>query len=384
MTQARTRSSAITVGLCAVALASTGYAPAPSSTPGGASLGGSARLAAIERLGPIPCEAYPLHDFPPRVLALPVPPAIDLDSIRAMGALGHPAFGSRDGEIAAEIGRRPLISTVVVRARVGERGNIVIVRGPEHLVDGQAVGSLARELRHPAQLDAGTQLRLVYRVAGDSSASAQLMGLEVGSGATARRAFYVDRGERWPAGFYARDGKPVAGGFLRFPVPYVRITSRFSEGRHHPILKRRKPHYGVDFAAYRGTPVVSIADGDISAAGWDGGNGRVVRITHVADYESGYSHLHKIADGIRPGTRVRKGQIIGYVGSTGLSTGPHLHFALSVAGRYIDPLGAEVPRTPSLDGARLATLRTDAARAEEAWDAAERRANRAVRLAHAQ
>jgi murein DD-endopeptidase MepM/ murein hydrolase activator NlpD len=120
-------------------------------------------------------------------------------------------------------------------------------------------------------------------------------------------------------------------------------------------LKRNIPHYGVDFAAPTGTPVKAVADGRVVKAGWYGGNGRFVKVQHDSVYETGYSHLSRIT--VKAGARVRKGQLIGYVGSTGLATGPHLHFAMYRYGKYVDPLRANLPRTGPLADKALAAFR---------------------------
>ena len=133
--------------------------------------------------------------------------------------------------------------------------------------------------------------------------------------------------------------------FLRYPLRFTRISSKFSHARFHPILKRTRPHLGVDFAAPRGTPVRAIADGTVQYAGWRGGLGRFVRLDHPGPYGSGYGHLQRIAKGVREGRRVRRGQIIGYVGSTGLATGPHLHYVLYKHGQHVDPLRRQLPTT---------------------------------------
>lgn len=137
--------------------------------------------------------------------------------------------------------------------------------------------------------------------------------------------------------------------FFRYPLRFTRISSEFSHARFHPILKRTRPHLGVDFAAPRGTPVRAVADGVVQYAGWRGGLGRFVRLDHPGPYGSGYGHLYRIAKGVRGGGRVKQGQIIGYVGSTGLATGPHLHFVMYKYGKHINPLRKQfwkqVPRT---------------------------------------
>jgi murein DD-endopeptidase MepM/ murein hydrolase activator NlpD len=123
---------------------------------------------------------------------------------------------------------------------------------------------------------------------------------------------------------------------LRMPLRHIRITSKFTYRRWHPILKRYRPHHGTDFGAKRGTPLLAVYDGKVSYAGWMNGYGKVVKIRHPRGYESLYAHQSRIR--VHRGEHVKKGQIIGYVGSTGRSTGPHLHFGLKKNGKWVDPM----------------------------------------------
>lgn len=143
--------------------------------------------------------------------------------------------------------------------------------------------------------------------------------------------------------FFDTTGASLRKAFLKAPLRYSRISSRFSGGRMHPILKIVRPHHGVDYAAPIGTPVVSIGDGRVTSATHEGGAGRMVRITHNSVYSTAYLHLSRFGDGIRPGVYVKQGQIIGYVGSSGLSTGPHLDFRFYRNGSAVDPLRVESP-----------------------------------------
>ena len=165
---------------------------------------------------------------------------------------------------------------------------------------------------------------------------------------------YTNRGETLKAyrygtdgAFYDSEGRPLRKMFLRSPLKFSRVTSRFSHRRFHPILKTYRPHYGVDYGAPTGTPVHATGSGVVSFAGWNKGAGRMVRLRHPNQYETNYLHLSRFADGIRPGRRVSQGQVIGYVGSTGLSTAPHLDYRVKVKGRWINPLTIKsVPARP--------------------------------------
>jgi murein DD-endopeptidase MepM/ murein hydrolase activator NlpD len=143
--------------------------------------------------------------------------------------------------------------------------------------------------------------------------------------------------------FYDEQGNNIKKAFLKAPLNFSRIASHFSNSRLHPILKIYRPHHGVDYSAAKGTPVQSIGDGVVLHASYSGGAGNYVKIRHNGTYTTGYMHLSGYGKGIRSGSRVRQGEIIGYVGSTGLSTGPHLDFRVWKNDQPIDPLKLESP-----------------------------------------
>lgn len=143
--------------------------------------------------------------------------------------------------------------------------------------------------------------------------------------------------------YYDSDGTSLRKEFLRAPLKFSRITSRFSGARLHPILRIVRPHHGVDYAAPVGTPVYSVGDGKITETGTESGAGKYVKIRHNSVYSTAYLHLSAFGKGIVPGKIVRQGDIIGYVGSSGLSTGPHLDFRFYKNGYPVDPLKVEAP-----------------------------------------
>jgi murein DD-endopeptidase MepM/ murein hydrolase activator NlpD len=143
--------------------------------------------------------------------------------------------------------------------------------------------------------------------------------------------------------FYDTTGASLRKAFLKAPLRYSRISSRFSGARYHPVLKIVRPHHGVDYSAPTGTPVVSIGDGRVTQTAFENGSGRIVRITHNSVYSTAYMHLSRFGPGIAPGVYVKQGQVIGYVGSSGLSTGPHLDFRFYRNGSAVDPLKVEAP-----------------------------------------
>ena len=145
-------------------------------------------------------------------------------------------------------------------------------------------------------------------------------------------------------GYWDENGQSLRKNILKSPLKFSRISSRFSNSRMHPILKIRRPHHGVDYAAPAGTPVYAVASGTVIAKGYSGGGGNTVKIRHAGNLVSGYLHLKGYAKGLAVGKTVNQGDLIGYVGSTGLSTGPHLDFRIWQGGTPIDPL--KVPSKP--------------------------------------
>ncbi len=143
--------------------------------------------------------------------------------------------------------------------------------------------------------------------------------------------------------YYDLSGKSLRKTFLRSPLNYRRITSRFSYSRLHPVFKTYRPHYGVDYAAPYGTPVVASADGTIIFAGWKKGLGRTVEIKHTNGFITSYGHLSSFAQGISKGKKVGQGEMVGRVGASGIATGPHLDYRCKVGGRYVDPLKMNLP-----------------------------------------
>lgn len=147
--------------------------------------------------------------------------------------------------------------------------------------------------------------------------------------------------------YFDEKGNSLRKAFLKSPLDYYRISSKFSNARYHPILKRYRPHHGVDYAAPTGTPVKTIGDGVVLERAYQaGGAGNYLKVKHNATYTTTYMHLSRFAEGIQKGQRVRQGDVIGYVGSTGLSTGPHLDFRVHKNNQPINPLTMEAP--PSL------------------------------------
>jgi murein DD-endopeptidase MepM/ murein hydrolase activator NlpD len=158
--------------------------------------------------------------------------------------------------------------------------------------------------------------------------------------------------------YYDGEGRPLKKMFLRSPLRYSRITSVFTTRRFHPVLKAYRPYWGVDYGAPVGTPVQVTANGVVVSAGWDRGGGNVVKIRHAGGYVTAYLHLSRFAKGIRPGARVRQGDIIAYTGATGLASGPHLDYRVQHNGQWIDPLTLKSVRDEPIPSTQLAAFRT--------------------------
>lgn len=155
-------------------------------------------------------------------------------------------------------------------------------------------------------------------------------------------AFRFRQGDRFD--YFDENGNSLRKAFLKAPLKFSRISSRFSNSRMHPVLRIRRPHHGVDYAAPKGTPVMSIGDGTVIAKGYQArGGGNYLKIKHNSVYTTTYMHLAGFAKGMHTGVRVKQGQLIGYVGATGLATGPHLDFRIQKNGTYVDPLKVKAP-----------------------------------------
>ncbi|MFZ5997024.1 MAG: peptidoglycan DD-metalloendopeptidase family protein [Nitrospirota bacterium] len=162
-----------------------------------------------------------------------------------------------------------------------------------------------------------------------------ILGAEIVNAGTTYRAYRFERDGA--ADYYDDEGKPLKRAFLKAPLSFRRISSAFSRNRLHPVLKIYRPHHGVDYAAPLSTPVSTVGTGKVIFAGKRGSYGKLVIVRHRNGYETYYGHLSRIAKGIKRGTVLEQGQVIGYVGATGLATGPHLHYEMRSNGRAVNP-----------------------------------------------
>jgi len=203
----------------------------------------------------------------------------------------------------------------------------------------------------------GDQLRVLYEMIRESDSLdppvvGRVLALEFDNGGTRHEAVWFDRGGG-EGGYYAFDGRSLKRSFLRHPVEFGRISSGFRPARMHPILKYTREHKGVDFAAPIGTKVRSSGDGVIEFIGRQRGYGKVIVIRHRNDITTLYAHLHGFARGLSTGSRIAQGEVIGFVGATGMATGPHLHYEFMVGGENVDPMTVAMPGSRPLDKAEM-------------------------------
>lgn len=172
---------------------------------------------------------------------------------------------------------------------------------------------------------------------------AQVMAAEFRNGSRHLFAIHFDSPDRTVDGYYDLDGESLRTQFLRAPLKYRRVTSGFSRNRYHPVLQRRRAHLGIDYGAGPGTPIMATGDGVVTKKRYWGGYGRMVEIRHNARYRTRYAHMNSWRRGLDVGERVAQGETIGYVGSTGTATGPHVHYEFLRGGDQVDPADLELP-----------------------------------------
>lgn len=197
----------------------------------------------------------------------------------------------------------------------------------------------------------GDRFAVVYEIqyfGGRALRTGRLLAAEfVNQGHAFRAVYFKDPQGR--EGYFTPDGKSMKRAFLKSPIPFSRISSGFSGARYHPVLKEWRAHKGIDYAAPTGTPIRAVSDGKVLFAGRKGGYGNLIVLRHQGPYSTAYGHLSRYAKGIRNGARVSQGDIIGYVGSTGLATGPHLHYEFRVNNVQKNPLSVRMPAAFPLD-----------------------------------
>ncbi len=200
----------------------------------------------------------------------------------------------------------------------------------------------------------GDQYKLVYErkfVDGEAVGIGKLIGASYTSGNTEFHAIRFNSGKH--DGYFDLEGRPMKKAFLKSPVQYSRISSRYSNNRFHPVLKRYKGHFGTDYAAPCGTPIRAVANGRITIASYTSGNGYYVKMKHDNTYETQYLHMSKFGPGIKAGVMVKQGQTIGYIGQTGLATGCHVCFRFWKKGKQVDHLREKMPPPEAMEPLKL-------------------------------
>ncbi|MBO6758295.1 MAG: M23 family metallopeptidase [Roseibium sp.] len=231
-----------------------------------------------------------------------------------------------------------------------------------------------------ARVQPGDSMEVFFAEVQDGEAGlAEVLYAGLTTGATTRRFYRFRAPDDGVVDYYDANGQSAKKFLMRKPVSSGRFRSGFGM-RRHPIHKYRKMHTGVDWAAPRGTPIMAAGNGTIIKAGWASGYGRRIELRHANGYTTTYSHMTGFSKGIRAGGQVSQGQIIGYVGSTGLSTGPHLHYEVKVNNRFVDPMRIRLPRGRVLEGDMLAAFEEERLRIDALLD----RARRPSRVASAQ
>lgn len=231
------------------------------------------------------------------------------------------------------------VESSLYAALLGGEGNGVPAEERERIADLLADRIFAWQIDFSRDLRQGDEFRILYErmVRPDGTArTGRVVAVEFSINNRDYQAFAFELADG-STDYFDAEGESLRRAFLRAPLQFRRISSAFSTSRFHPVLRRRRAHHGIDYAANSGTPVYSVGDGVIRKASWGGGYGNVVEVRHMRGYSTRYAHLRGFARGITPGVRVKQGEVIGYVGSTGLSTGPHLHYEFHENGRPINP-----------------------------------------------
>lgn len=227
----------------------------------------------------------------------------------------------------------------------------------------QIVDMFSTEIDFGSDLRRGDRFSVVYETFwqdGEMVRAGRVLAAQFSNaGSNYQSVWFEEPGTKGGGGYYGFDGKSLKKAFLKSPLEFTRISSGFSM-RLHPILGKWKQHKGVDFAAATGTPIRASGDGVIEFAGTQNGYGNMVVIKHWANYSTAYGHMSRFAANMRKGTKVSQGEVIGYVGSTGWATGPHLHYEFRIANQPRDPMTVDIPNAQPLSAARLAQFRQTA------------------------
>ena len=219
----------------------------------------------------------------------------------------------------------------------------------------QLVDIFSYDIDFASDLRRGDRFNVIYETLwqeGEYVRTGRILGAEFLNGGRTLQAIWFGDQEKNQGGYYDSNGKSLKKVFLKSPLEFSRVTSGFSL-RVHPISGLWKQHKGIDFAAPIGTPIRSVGDGVIDFAGNQGGYGNMIVVQHGGHYSTAYAHMNSLATGMRKGVKVSRGDVIGYVGTTGWSTGPHLHYEFRVSNEARNPNSIVMPEAPALAGSDL-------------------------------
>jgi murein DD-endopeptidase MepM/ murein hydrolase activator NlpD len=312
--------------------------------------------------GPRPETAVPI--FPP-LLDIVFKPSVEREVFVARSPDG--TYGAREVVKA--------LKAIDARARGTIEGSLYLsakASGIPEAVIIDLIRIYSYDVDFQREVRAGDTFDLLYTnyidENGEALKSGAIQYAELTLSGTRKPLYRFTTGDDRAPDYFTAKGSSGKRMLMRTPVDGARLTSGFGR-RRHPILGYNKMHRGVDFGAASGTPVMAAGNGVIDKASWFGGYGRYVRVRHVNAYSTAYAHLSRYARGIKPGARVRQGQVIGYVGTSGRSTGPHLHYEVLVKAKQINPMGVKLPTGRTLKGQDLAAFQQNIARVTALLDA---------------
>jgi murein DD-endopeptidase MepM/ murein hydrolase activator NlpD len=279
-----------------------------------------------------------------------------LIELRYLTASGTELAVQRDGD-DIRLSEQPADQEVRILMASGEiRSSLFAATDAAGLPDAVAIqiaDIFASEIDFHRDLRRGDRFTVVYElshVRGEPLRAGRVLAAEFVNGGKALRAVWFQRPDGHSGGYYAPDGKSLRKAFLRSPLEFSRVSSGFSNARYHPVLKEWRAHRGIDYAAPTGTRVRATADGVVAFIGPQGGYGNLIVLRHGGRYSTAYGHLSGFAKGLHRGSRVGQGDVIGFVGSTGLATGPHLHYEFRVDGQQRNPLTVAMPAAEPVPG----------------------------------
>ncbi len=259
---------------------------------------------------------------------------------------------SQNGGYVAEEGSDVLESRVVMRSGriLSSLYGATDSAGIPDSIANQLAETFSTSMDFREDLRRGDTFSVIYTVSyrnGEPVAAGKLLAAEfVNAGKSHRAVLFRDANGR--EDYYTPEGNSLKKGFLRSPLEFTRVTSSFSSSRLHPLLGFHRAHTGVDFGAPTGTRVKATGDATVEFAGRRGGYGNLLILKHASGYETYYAHLSAFASGIRPGRAISQGQVVAFVGTTGASTGPHLHYEVRIAGKPYNPMSIKLPGSPPL------------------------------------